>query len=364
MTTIYFDESGNTGRQLADLDQPIFVLGSCDFTPEECAELLRPLRSAQAAEVHFKALRKRPRGQDRIIELLRSDLVTIDRFKAHVTHKRFMLLTKILDELVEYMLYYRHDVNFYENGLNLALSNMLFHTLPLAVGQDLYDQFLGRYYDMCTQKTDEAFDAFYHHLSTMVSATDQTGFRLDDELALLHSTQSVAREALEDVPKHSFNPAIPAFFMLCVYWGRKHTRFEALCDDSEPLENQADFFRSIAEMRAMGEQQEVIGHGNAQIELPLRLDNMAFIASHESDGIQVTDVITSALAYYLTKKMKNEHEDEFFRKLDALGKLDELVSNCIWPTLDVTPEALGRAGDEGRHNPADAFAAFLRGRQQ
>lgn len=27
MTTIYFDESGNTGRQLADLDQPLFILG-------------------------------------------------------------------------------------------------------------------------------------------------------------------------------------------------------------------------------------------------------------------------------------------------------------------------------------------------
>lgn len=58
MTTIYFDESGNTGRQLADLDQPLFILGSCDFSAEECEQLLRPLRSRQAPEIHFKKLRR------------------------------------------------------------------------------------------------------------------------------------------------------------------------------------------------------------------------------------------------------------------------------------------------------------------
>jgi hypothetical protein len=76
MTTIYFDESGNTGRQLADLDQPLFILGSCDFNAEECEQLLRPLRSRQALEIHFKKLRKTGRGQDRVIELFRSGLVT------------------------------------------------------------------------------------------------------------------------------------------------------------------------------------------------------------------------------------------------------------------------------------------------
>lgn len=77
MAIIYFDESGNTGRQLADLDQPLFILGSCDFSAEECEQLLRPLRSRQAPEIHFKKLRKSGRGQDRIIEGL--DVLAVRR---------------------------------------------------------------------------------------------------------------------------------------------------------------------------------------------------------------------------------------------------------------------------------------------
>ncbi|WP_431035475.1 DUF3800 domain-containing protein [Pseudomonas yamanorum] len=177
MATIYFDESGNTGRQLADLDQPLFILGSCDFSAEECEQLLRPLRSRQAPEIHFKKLRKSGRGQDRIIELFHSDLVTPERFKAQVFHKRFMLLTKVIDDLLEPLLYYHFDFNLYENGQNIALSNMLFACLPLAVGDACFDQFLSVYYDMCGERSEEAITAFYEHLEVMKEAAAQSTLR-------------------------------------------------------------------------------------------------------------------------------------------------------------------------------------------
>ncbi|EGH30487.1 hypothetical protein PSYJA_16512 [Pseudomonas syringae pv. japonica str. M301072] len=364
MTTIYFDESGNTGRQLADLDQPLFILGSCDFSAEECEQLLRPLRSRQAPEIHFKKLRKTGRGQDRVIELFRSDLVTPERFKAQVFHKRFMLLTKVIDDLLEPLLFYQFDFNIYENGQNIALSNMLFACLPLAVGDACFDQFLSLYYDMCGEKSEEAITAFYEHLEVMKEAAAQSTLPMEWELEMLSMTSVIVRDALEDLPKSTFNPAIPAFFSLCVEWGRQHARFDAICDDSEPLERQADFFKAIAELEEQAEEQQVIGFGNAQIELPLRLNTLAFSASHDSDGIQLTDVLTSALSYYYTKRQKGETDDEFFMKLDSLGFLHDFVSGCVWPTTDVTPEALGRAGDEGGHNPANAFADFMMARDR
>jgi hypothetical protein len=364
MATIYFDESGNTGRQLADLDQPLFILGSCDFSAEECELLLGPLRSRQAPEIHFKKLRKSGRGQDRIIELFQSDLVTPERFKAQVFHKRFMLLTKVIDDLLEPLLYYHFDFNLYENGQNIALSNMLFVCLPLAVGEACFDQFLSLYYDMSNERSEEAITAFYEHLEVMKAAAAQSDFSMEWELQMLSMSSAIVRDAFEDLPRSTFNPAIPAFFSLCVAWGRQHDRFDALCDDSEPLERQAEFFQKIAELEAQAEEQQVIGFGNAQIELPLRLNTLAFSASHDSDGIQLTDVLTSALSYYYTKRQKGETNDEFFLKLDRVGCLHDFVSGCVWPTTDVTAEALGRAGDEGGHNPANAFTDFIIGRNR
>jgi hypothetical protein len=359
MATIYFDESGNTGRQLADLDQPLFILGSCDFSAEECEELLRPLRSRQAPEIHFKQLRKSPRGRDRIIELFQSELVTPQRFKAQVIHKRFMLLTKVIDDLLEPLLYYHYDFNLYENGQNISLCNMLYACLPLAVGEACFDQFLSLHYDMCREKSDETITAFYEHLEVMKEAAAQSALPMEWELNVLSKTSAIVRDALDDLPKSTLNPAIPAFFSLCVAWGRQHARFDAICDDSEPLERQAEFFKAIAELEEEAEAQQVIGFGNAQIELPLRLNTLAFSASHDSDGIQLTDVLTSALSYYYTKRQKGETNDEFFMKLDGLGCLHDFVSGCVWPTTDVTAEALGRAGDEGGHNPANAFTDFI-----
>ena len=113
-------------------------------------------------------------------------------------------------------------------------------------------------------------------------------------------TSVVVRGALEDLPRSAFNPAIPAFFSLCVEWVRRHARFYAICDDSKPLERQADFFTAIAQLKEQAEEQQVIGFGNAQIEFPLRLNTLAFSASYDSDGIQLTDVLTSARSCYYT----------------------------------------------------------------
>lgn len=355
MTTIYFDESGNTGRQLADLDQPIFILGSCDFSEDECEALLAPLRSPQAQEVHFKRLRKSPRGQDRIIDLLNSPLVTPHRFKAMVFHKRFMLLTKILDDLLE-NLFNHFGWNFYENGHHRALSNMLFHVLPVAVGTEYVDTLLRLYYEMCLEKSESHIAAFYAHIEMLQGICANGTLNLKTELGLLHGTQITVRETLAMIKDNTFNPAIPAFFSLCIYWGRQHTAFVAICDDSEPVERQAPFFKMVADPR---NPPEVIGHGPNRYELPLKLTHLEFMASHDSNGIQVADVITSALSYYFNRRLSGDTADEFYLKLDAVGKLEDLVADAIWPSLDVTPEALGRTGDEHGHNPVDAMAEFI-----
>ncbi|WP_460044622.1 DUF3800 domain-containing protein [Pseudomonas sp. S2_H01] len=355
MTTIYFDESGNTGRQLGDLDQPIFILGSCDFTHAECEALLGPLRSRQAPEIHFKRLRKSGRGQDRIVELLQSPLVSPARFKAMVFNKRFMLFTKIMDDLLENLLD-DLNVNFYENGQNRAFCNMLFCVLPLAVGEELFDQFLRLYYDMCLSKTEADIAAFYTHIEQMQTVAASGTLNPEFELQLLQMTQRNVRETLAIIEDSTFNPAIPAFFSLCVMWGRQYAAFDAICDDSEPVEKQSDFFALVADPR---QPTEVIGHGPNSFELPLKLRSLRFTASHESDGVQATDVITSALAYYLNKKHYSDGTDEFYLKLNALNKLDELVADSIWPSLDVTPESLGRAGNEHGQNPADAMAHYI-----
>lgn len=89
--TIYIDESGNTGSDLLNKQQPVFTTASCDFTDEEARYLLSKLPSSNADEVHFKRLRKTASGQNAIVELLSDELINLERVEVQLTHKEFMV---------------------------------------------------------------------------------------------------------------------------------------------------------------------------------------------------------------------------------------------------------------------------------
>lgn len=54
MHLVYFDESGNSGNNLNDPDQPIFVLGAL-IVPEECWQAVETVLEAEL-KTHFPAL--------------------------------------------------------------------------------------------------------------------------------------------------------------------------------------------------------------------------------------------------------------------------------------------------------------------
>jgi hypothetical protein len=69
MSIIYCDESGNSGEELFDKDQPFFVLASNDFGRAEALTLLEHLRSHQSGEPKFKTLKKTVDGVRRLTQL-------------------------------------------------------------------------------------------------------------------------------------------------------------------------------------------------------------------------------------------------------------------------------------------------------
>ena len=42
---VYFDEAGNSGQNLLDINQPIFAIASINFTIEETKDILSSIKS-------------------------------------------------------------------------------------------------------------------------------------------------------------------------------------------------------------------------------------------------------------------------------------------------------------------------------
>lgn len=69
MKTVYFDESGQTGTNLFDRDQPFFTIGSTDTEPGEAADIIAACFPRHAGdELKSKRLFKQPRSHLCLIE--------------------------------------------------------------------------------------------------------------------------------------------------------------------------------------------------------------------------------------------------------------------------------------------------------
>lgn len=350
---IYMDESGNTGSDLLNKQQPVFTTASCDFTDEEARYLLSKLPFSNADEVHFKRLRKTVSGQKAIVELLSDELINLERVKVHLIHKEFMVLTKIIDILVEHYLDKLH-YDLYKNGHNIALSNMLWYCLPLFCDASQVKAMYAAFVDMMRSKEEAAISRFYDEV-LMLKETNSNE-RFNEHLDLILATRHTAHNAIARLDKFAIDPCVPALFIHCVQWGDVYPEgFAVKHDNSNALEQQQHM---VTQFMDWTKQEIVAGYDRRKFTLPLKSKELEFVCSKEVKQVQVMDVLASGLAYWASKIISGDTSDPLFNKLEEVG-FDGLIGhNKIWPEPSVKPQELGTVYDGGK-NPANATAFFL-----
>lgn len=144
MTSIYCDESGNSGEALTDFLQPYFVLASNDYSKAEAEELLRHVHSPQAKEAKFINLKKSSNGIRKLAKFLADPRLNETRVLVNIYHKRFMIITKMVDLIIENLL---NDIGYdlYKDGQNIAMANMLYYCMPVFCGIENTDRLLSRF---------------------------------------------------------------------------------------------------------------------------------------------------------------------------------------------------------------------------
>ena len=129
MRTYYVDETGFTGEDLLDEDQPIFVQATNDFSADEANDLIAScFAGVGSAELKCSRLARGGRPHDKIIALIRALASDPLRVSAWVAHKEYALMTLVVDWWME-PLAYGHGLNLYKDGANHAMANMLYTCL-------------------------------------------------------------------------------------------------------------------------------------------------------------------------------------------------------------------------------------------
>ena len=96
--TVAFDESGNTGANLFDADQPLFVQASVCVPPEDANALVQS--QATTGELHFSRMRKNANGRDEILKILNAPELSQERVFYSIVHKPFVVVAKMVDLLI------------------------------------------------------------------------------------------------------------------------------------------------------------------------------------------------------------------------------------------------------------------------
>ncbi|QSB01366.1 DUF3800 domain-containing protein [Methylomonas sp. EFPC1] len=246
MTTpiIFFDESHNTGAHLLDANQPIFTLASVDCNQDECAELLRLVSSHQASEAKFSSLQGSEAGRNKIFDFISSPIHSEKRVKTMIVHKRFNVITQLVD-IIEETLMRWNGVDIYKNSGNIVLANLHWYSAPHFCVEQQFNDFLTNFVEMVRNQSSESKRKFFD------SATVLYHNCIDEQYKSMLAPYIYAERFIDDIlngidKKYAIDPAISSFFCHLTEWERQLDEAPIIIyDESKPIKASQPIFMKM-----------------------------------------------------------------------------------------------------------------------
>lgn len=352
LNEVAFDESGNTGADLLNPHQPVFSLASVCVSRELADELLDRIKTHQTKEVKFSRLRRTQSGRRRIMEFLSSPELTNSNALTTFFHKRYMIVTKFVDLLIE-TIAYEYGVDLYKNGANIATANLHFYCMPAFCGESRTITFLKRFVDMLRTQSPDSIDKFYK--TAWILYENSNNHEYAESLAPILISEEYIEFILQNNNRNSLDPAISAFIQHCSFWGEQFgSHFDLVHDESKPIFQEK---KMLEDLMSRGEDEKVVGYDRRSFVFPLRARGVKFGRSHEDPRLQAADLLASACAFWMDGFISPPKQHGFWEKLKACD-IARFGQDGVWPTPEVTPEELDTE-HRGGINAVDAMAEFL-----
>ncbi|CAG0927341.1 hypothetical protein PLCT1_00345 [Planctomycetaceae bacterium] len=322
---VAFDETGNTGQNLLDPAQPVFVLAAVHVDDDTARGLLAHTARTGAIEAKFSALRGSSAGRRKLLAFFNDERISDELVKLGVYHKSFLVTTKIVDLLIE-PLAYRNGINLYDRGANLALANLIHVVTPVFCGAAEFAELQRRFVALVRRPSAEAIASFYAQVERLRDTSRDADFR--STLGMLAATQAIVTEAIAPFDPVAIDPAVPTFIDLAAQW--THTlqvSFEIVHDRSKPIEHHQEVLERL--MSFAKPSREFKGAGR-NWTLPILATGVRFADSHSVPQLQVADLLSGATAAVLGQVLRRT-KDGFLVEL-AATRLGELSHSPVWPS--------------------------------
>lgn len=344
MSTVFLDESGFTGSNLCDLEQPVFSLASHCLSEEESKEIKEQFFGTyNGPELKYSRLSKRSVTQQMILDFMAFLRERQKETRIAFAHKPFVLLCKGVDWIVEPSMR-RSGVDLYDRGGNLALSNMIHHITIGLGGQEYYSRLLAALQHYMREPGRDSFVELCDVLAEKTGTPDspESG-PLADSLGYLYMAHLTTHP--EDAGRLSSSNLEFAFSLTVGVMHRWKSRLGAgitlVHDATAAMSRHKRYWDALMSAKAP---EDIIGYDRRTMEFPIGISETRFERSEDYAGLQLADVLAGVVAECMENKMVPEEERPPFIR-DLWGCLDGWdISGHIWPEAKFTPEELGTDG--------------------
>ena len=309
---LYFDESGYTGPDLTNIEQPYFTLASIKMNDDEITHMKKDIGYDKwGKELHFKNMYTNPQGRTMLGKIFNHPMMNENHVLPSFANKRYCIYAHVVNMLVETM-YYNNGLNLYEGAKNLILANGLYYSAVLHPNKDLVAEFENNFVGMVRSPSKESVANFYRTTDKLrYDAGTKEGFF--DMLSEIPPTIQYIKESLTN-QKFYIDLTIPLFSVSVQEWyKRNRVKEKVLFDSSEPFFVNKEF---IEQLRDMEIAETYVGYSKDKHVYPLPIGNIEIAKSHEEFGIQLADVYASALNFALTPR-----DDKFVKYQEQIKQL-------------------------------------------
>lgn len=335
---IFGDESGWTGPDLLNKEQPVLAITTVAYSEAQALRLRRkffpfqgenPLKHAELSDTDA--------GRKGILAFLRHVQDGQQAWvKSYVVQKRLALIGKLVDDWIEPALY-DAGLDLYAGGGHIRLVRAFHWGLPRYLGGAGTERLLRRYQALVRQPNKAAVERFYSQVLARAYPAEA-----EPLLSLLRdSYERLGPETLADhMSRSELDVMAPVIVTLASLWNRDRgqERLELIYDSNSSL---------VSETRAWGVLQDPALHlpGMNYSRMPL-VDRVGFEKDTACVSIQLADIVSGALAYFFRWVDVGRPEDEYARRLGEI--LIHFNVNSIWPADTYRPDSTIIAGDDAQ----------------
>jgi len=286
MSTIplFFDESGFTGIDLLNPDQPHFCVGTSRIEDEVASEILREsFPRYQGTEYKFSNIWRRPRNRAGLAAFANRLSKLSDQLFVYWIDKRFCVLTKLVDFLIEPPAH-AAGFDFYQGGFAPKYCNMWFYGMKFIAESELYESTIQAYQKFGKNPTLTTLRNLRTSLHIMAKS-------VPDELRVFYQAAALGADTFlefHDLQTHEASNEIQLTTVLqCVsrWRNRLDGDFAVFHVQSSNFFRSSDLWQRVTSVE-VPEQRHEFAFGEVS-QYPLRVVSTAAIDSKTSYAIQL-----------------------------------------------------------------------------